>query len=90
MQNDEFCAGSPDHDGDGKTDGGTDACQGDSGGGLICSVRDKPVLVGIISWGKSCGISGAPGVYANVYKFTDWILEKVDETQNKGEWTTYK
>eukprot|EP00555_Chaetoceros_dichaeta_P012566 CAMPEP_0198272456 /NCGR_PEP_ID=MMETSP1447-20131203/53267_1 /TAXON_ID=420782 /ORGANISM="Chaetoceros dichaeta, Strain CCMP1751" /LENGTH=149 /DNA_ID=CAMNT_0043965635 /DNA_START=319 /DNA_END=769 /DNA_ORIENTATION=- len=43
---------------------GRDACQGDSGGPLI--IQDdydpaKDVLVGVISWGKSCGSSKYPG-----------------------------
>ncbi|GAB0091496.1 chymotrypsin-like elastase family member 2A [Sergentomyia squamirostris] len=54
-----FCAG-----------GGTkDACQGDSGSGLIC----QNVLVGIVSYGSSCGVPGIPGVYTDIQYHMDWI-----------------
>ena len=44
----EFCAGIPDRDGDGETDGGIDACSGDSGGPLICDVDGNAVLVELL------------------------------------------
>ena len=69
----EFCAGVPDLDGNGMVDGGIDACNGDSGGPLICNLNDTPVLVGITSRGKGCAMENNPGIYAPVYKYYDWI-----------------
>ena len=78
MLDKKFCAGEPDCDRDGKTDSGTDACQGDAGGPLICSVNQQPTLVGVVSKGVSCGKSGKPGIYENVFKYIDWINEKIN------------
>ncbi|XP_065073492.1 trypsin 3A1-like [Ochlerotatus camptorhynchus] len=58
-----MCAGYP--------DGGKDSCQGDSGGPLI----DGDTLVGIVSWGRGCGMPNSPGVYVRVSAFRDWINE---------------
>lgn len=63
---------------DGETEacaGGTgpDSCYGDSGGPLVIgSESDDPKLAGVVSWGVECG-GTAPGVYAEVPAFTDWI-----------------
>ncbi|XP_055384410.1 venom protease-like [Condylostylus longicornis] len=53
-----------------------DSCQGDSGGPVqikhptgICMWE----IVGITSFGKSCGAIGIPSVYTRVYPFNDWI-----------------
>ena len=64
----------------GKTNGGNlcafgkgkDACQGDSGGPLI-RAGGSPVLVGIVSWGVSCGEH--PGVYVRIDRdhYLGWI-----------------
>ncbi|XP_055716129.1 transmembrane protease serine 11D-like [Phlebotomus papatasi] len=59
-----FCAGR----------GVTDACQGDSGSGLIC---DGGILVGIVSYGSSCGVPGLPGVYTNVQYHREWIEKQI-------------
>ncbi|XP_059622119.1 trypsin 3A1-like [Phlebotomus argentipes] len=59
-----FCAGG----------GLEDACQGDSGSGLIC---EGNTLVGIVSYGSSCGIPGLPGVYTDVQHHLQWINQVV-------------
>ncbi|KAM8714785.1 hypothetical protein ACLKA7_001189 [Drosophila subpalustris] len=46
-----------------------DACQGDSGGPLVSQGQ----LVGVVSWGNGCAMSGYPGVYADVPSLKSWI-----------------
>ncbi|XP_065368114.1 trypsin-like [Calliphora vicina] len=52
-----------------------DACQGDSGGPLVANNE----LVGVVSWGKGCAISGYPGVYCDVAVVRSWIEKTVKE-----------
>ena len=80
----EFCAGIPDENGDGLTDGGKDSCKGDSGGPLTCVFDDQPVLTGITSWGHDCAAEGNPGIYVDVAHYVDWI----EETMQASEPTT--
>ena len=56
-------------------DGGRDSCAGDSGGSLICKPTAKGpwVFYGITSWGIGCAKPEAPGVYARVPVFAEWI-----------------
>ncbi|XP_008851827.1 coagulation factor XI isoform X1 [Nannospalax galili] len=60
----------------GYKEGGKDACKGDSGGPLSCKHNEVWHLVGITSWGEGCGQKERPGIYTNVVKYVDWILEK--------------
>ena len=67
----------------GLADGARDACNGDSGGPLFVMDGDKPVQVGIVSWGEGplnstayCGHAAAYGVYTRLAKYQDWIAEK--------------
>jgi trypsin len=48
---------------------GKDACQGDSGGGLIYD----GYVIGIVNWGSGCAWEGFPTVYARVSEFRSWI-----------------
>lgn len=60
----------------GVEEGGRDSCQGDSGGPLYrTDPADNSVLsvVGITSWGISCGLAESPGVYTNVASYIDWV-----------------
>ncbi|XP_059129471.1 serine protease 55 isoform X1 [Peromyscus eremicus] len=61
-----------------------DACQGDSGGPLVCNTEPgkKWYQVGIISWGKSCGEKGIPGIYTVLSNYTLWI-EKIAQIEGK-------
>lgn len=53
--------------------GGIDACQGDSGGLLVCSKNDKWYLMGAVSWGIGCARKGKYGVYADMMKLKYWV-----------------
>ncbi|KAL7500408.1 hypothetical protein ACHAWT_008882 [Skeletonema menzelii] len=61
----------------------TDACQGDSGGGLIYESSpssnnpEDDVQIGIVSWGLGCALPAFPGVYARISEEIDWITEQV-------------
>lgn len=59
-----LCAAAPD----------TDTCTGDSGGPLVME-RDRPLLVGIVSWGRGCYRDNSAGVYVRIDQdhFRDWI-----------------
>jgi trypsin len=54
----------------GYKEGGRDACGGDSGGPLIDA---SGTLQGIVSWGYSCAVPEAPGVYTRVSSFISFI-----------------
>lgn len=55
---------------------GRDACQGDSGGPMIVMrFYDRPVLVGVVSWGRGCAREGYPGVYTRVSMFRTWLRD---------------
>ncbi|XP_069313024.1 kallikrein-7 [Eulemur rufifrons] len=64
LGNSMLCAGIPNSK--------TNACNGDSGGPLMC----KGTLQGLVSWGTfPCGQPNDPGVYTQVCKYTKWINE---------------
>ncbi|XP_008769018.1 serine protease 52 isoform X2 [Rattus norvegicus] len=66
-----LCAGTP--------DGGMDACQGDSGGALVCNKKrniNTWYQVGIVSWGVGCGKKNLPGVYTKVSPYLKWIRKQ--------------
>lgn len=65
----KFCAG-----------GDVDACQEDSGGPLVCESNGRYQLVGVVSSGKGCG--SYPGLYTEVSRYTDWIIDWVNLLDN--------
>lgn len=61
-----LCAGVP--------EGGKDTCQGDSGGPLVTQdEKGGYVQVGIVSWGRSCGLPNSYGINTRVSAFSEWI-----------------
>ncbi|XP_075549565.1 transmembrane protease serine 4-like isoform X2 [Dermacentor variabilis] len=50
-----------------------DACQGDSGGGLMVLHDERWYTVGIISYGVGCATPGMPGVYTDVTRYIGWL-----------------
>ncbi|CAG5113546.1 Oidioi.mRNA.OKI2018_I69.chr2.g7642.t1.cds [Oikopleura dioica] len=77
LYEDDICAGVPDRDGNGLIDGGVDACDGDSGGPLICDFDGRATLVGVISRGNGCALEGYPGIYSSIAHSYSWIQEIV-------------
>ncbi|KAK2617021.1 hypothetical protein QQS21_000112 [Conoideocrella luteorostrata] len=67
-----ICAGRP----------GKDSCYGDSGGPLI---DDTNALVGVVSFGRHCGMEGRPGVYTRVGKYISFIESGGEELGSGGE-----
>jgi len=68
----------------GYSEGGKDACDGDSGGPLSIENRDLVtgarvwLLAGIISWGPNgCGEKHSPGVYTRIPSYTQWIQKNI-------------
>ncbi len=58
----------------GLTQGGKDACYGDSGGPLIArDANGAAKLIGVVSWGEGCARSNMYGVYSKVNSVIDWI-----------------
>jgi secreted trypsin-like serine protease len=53
-------------------DGKNDTCQIDSGGPLQNVVDEQHHIVGIVSFGNSCGAE-LPSVYTRVSFYLDWI-----------------
>lgn len=60
----------------GFVEGGKDSCQGDSGGPLIFKHQNEWYQAGVVSFGDGCAAPNAPGVYARVSKYNDWVEAK--------------
>ncbi|XP_037710713.1 phenoloxidase-activating factor 2 [Drosophila subpulchrella] len=62
-----------------------DACYGDGGSALFCSVKELRIIggkdsgvfeqAGIVNWGLECGQQDVPGTYTDVAMFRYWIEE---------------
>ena len=61
--------------------GEADSCTGDSGGPLVFRPEaGPPVQIGIVSWGLGCARAEAPGIYARVANYKDWITAIISDT----------
>ncbi|KXZ50695.1 hypothetical protein GPECTOR_15g379 [Gonium pectorale] len=38
---------------------------------------DEDVLLGVVSWGRGCGVAGSPGVYTNLVHYRSWINQQL-------------
>lgn len=59
--------------------GKRDTCKGDSGGPGTVEYNGKMFLIGVTSWGDSCGKLFKYGVYTRVHNFKSWIKEVTTE-----------
>lgn len=56
-----------------------DACSGDSGGPLQMDIDGHMSLIGVVSFGNDCAVSGYPGIYTKISNYYSWIMEHIDE-----------
>jgi secreted trypsin-like serine protease len=49
--------------------------KGDEGSALVCKDRrsERYTVVGMASWGTTCGQSGFPVVFTNIANYYEWI-----------------
>nr|KAF6349833.1 hypothetical protein mMyoMyo1_015898 [Myotis myotis] len=61
-----------------------DACQGDSGGALVCQKNNKSpwYQLGIVSWNVNCGEKNVIGVYTKVANYLLWMFEETTAAGN--------
>jgi len=62
--------------------GGIDACQGDSGGPLMINDGGTLIQIGITSFGNSCALPDAYGVYSNIEQYESFISRIVPPPSN--------
>ncbi|XP_050344567.1 brachyurin-like [Nymphalis io] len=61
-----------------RTIGGTSTCRGDSGGPLVVQRNDKPVLIGLTSFGSAFGCEiGFPAAFVRVTSYLDFINQNL-------------
>lgn len=57
---------------------GVDACQGDSGSPLtVADISGKDTLIGLVSSGFQCGLTGVPGFYTRIPSLAAFIQQNV-------------
>jgi secreted trypsin-like serine protease len=62
----------------GYSEGGADACFGDSGGPMMVFTDGAWKLTGVVSFGQDCALPDKYGVYMRITAFLDWINTYVD------------
>uniref|UniRef100_I3L7Z2 tryptase n=1 Tax=Sus scrofa TaxID=9823 RepID=I3L7Z2_PIG len=60
---------------------GTDTCQVNSGGSLVCQVNKTWIQMGVMSWSFICRQRRLPGIYTSISHFTDWIKRQVNDVR---------
>ncbi|KAF5403138.1 hypothetical protein PHET_03642 [Paragonimus heterotremus] len=53
----------------------TSACQGDSGGGLICNLRGKSTIGGVLSAGHPNQTKSYPMLFSRTSAYTSWVQD---------------
>ena len=53
-----------------------DLFQGDSGGPLVVKSRQTALLIGVVSFGKKCGLPNVYGVYTRVGLYVRFLYEQ--------------
>lgn len=46
---------------------------------IFFSPTGRYTLLGLVSWGKSCGKAQRPGIYTNVKHYLDWIMTAMED-----------
>lgn len=62
-----------------------DACQGDSGGPMVTLYRNTWFLLGLVSWGESCGRLDKLGIYTKVSNYNEWIKQVRDRWDRRPQ-----
>jgi secreted trypsin-like serine protease len=48
-------------------------CNGNDGGGLFCDFAGNWELVGVLSFGITCGVANMPAVFIETRQYEPWI-----------------
>ena len=64
---------------------GHGACDGDSGGPLMCQPNFQLEVCGIVSLAPRCGSPLLPGIYTRVTEYIDWIRDIVESKYTASE-----
>uniref|UniRef100_A0A8C3X9H4 tryptase n=1 Tax=Catagonus wagneri TaxID=51154 RepID=A0A8C3X9H4_9CETA len=57
---------------------GTDTCQSNSGGSLVCQVNKTWIQMGVVSWSSICSQRRLPGIYTSISHFTERIKKQIN------------
>ncbi|XP_045537313.1 trypsin-1 [Papilio machaon] len=69
----------------GHEQGGRDSCWADSGGPLMVrGNKGHSMVVGVVSTGSGCARAKMPGIYTRVSRYTDWIVENVNNDNSRS------
>jgi len=64
-----FCAG--------VSEGGKDACKGDSGGPMFVAMQGRRTQIGVVSYGLGCAAKESYGVYTRVQSYLPWLDSEI-------------